>query len=699
MTVTPTADGALSVRQPAPDLRYDMGNLRLFAACDARGRITAFQLPEGIAVLRRWDVDPRLDGVPVQWREAEALGRRWTLRGAVLGVQVTLRTVCDGASAALAQQWELHNAGHAARTFTLNLDVAFDLGRPDVQVGASPVGARLYRLVREHPAAHRLLGYRRWRVLDWIGNAQKRLRAQPGGNLRVTTLHDGVQVQGDITATLRAGVPLQAVTPHDGGARLRWRVTLRPGETLSVPVIVATGPEADADPGRVDAIRADADAYAVWLSGAFECADPLLRSLYVAALNVVLAMYKELPSGFAGLWAGPGYAFPPRIYFRDSYWTALNVLPYRPEWVRRHLLSLAEGVHADGTCPSGVIDRAILPFEDQDTPGAADWLPDHHDSPAFFVLLLHDYVLWTGDMALLDQRVEDGRTLWACARAALRHLTHNPGKAHAPNDWADNVLRSEWVTYDLGLLVGALHAAADLARLRGDDSVAATYAQDARQVARLLDVHTWDAERGYYIDYRRTRRPAYAETHLALDTLVALRYAAAPPERAESVLDHARTMLQTRHNDAQPYGDWGVMCCFPPYGNPADLFAKSARAYNYHNGAEWPYLNAIYAQVLLERDDPDWRYVLTRWWALQLERDQLTPLEYHTPAYPDGAPLQGWSGMAVSAMLCGGLNLRPAPGGTISPRVPPWGASTFRHLVIRGQPRTVTVADGAVTIT
>jgi hypothetical protein len=106
----------------------------------------------------------------------------------------------------------------------------------------------------------------------------------------------------------------------------------------------------------------------------------------------------------------------------------------------------------------------------------------------------------------------------------------------------------------------------------------------------------------------------------------------------------------------------------------------------------------VYAQLLMEHGDPDWSYALTRWWQIQLDNGWLTPVEYHSPAHPPGAFLQGWSGMAVSAMLVGGLGLRPALNGAITLRVPPWGESTFHNLIVRGKKRTVIVSGDAVKL-
>ena len=47
MQIVPQSGGALRVEQPAPETVYDLGNARVYAQCDAQGRITRASLPEG----------------------------------------------------------------------------------------------------------------------------------------------------------------------------------------------------------------------------------------------------------------------------------------------------------------------------------------------------------------------------------------------------------------------------------------------------------------------------------------------------------------------------------------------------------------------------------------------------------------------------------------------------------------------------
>jgi|GEM_PF-5255591 len=113
----------------------------------------------------------------------------------------------------------------------------------------------------------------------------------------------------------------------------------------------------------------------------------------------------------------------------------------------------------------------------------------------------------------------------------------------------------------------------------------------------------------------------------------------------------AARSLQTRFNLRQPYGDWGVICVYPNYLNQSDLFSKSELPYCYHNGADWPYWDGVYAALLNRQGDPDWRYVLTRWWEVGLQQGRLTPVEYYSPTYPSGGMLQDWSAVPAAVLV------------------------------------------------
>jgi glycogen debranching enzyme len=113
--------------------------------------------------------------------------------------------------------------------------------------------------------------------------------------------------------------------------------------------------------------------------------------------------------------------------------------------------------------------------------------------------------------------------------------------------------------------------------------------------------------------------------------------------------------LESRHNAAQPYGDWGVLCAYPPYKRVRDIRAKTAFAFRYHNGSDWPYWDGVYAEERLRRGLGGARYALTRWWEICLKEGWAGAVEYFSPPFGRGSLLQGWSAMPAAVALKYGL--------------------------------------------
>lgn len=460
--------------------------------------------------------------------------------------------------------------------------------------------------------------------------------------------------------------------------RLPWGVLLVRQEGGSLRV--AAGEDLDEALGalalRDDEVVAEADAYdrgCDLLGGA----PPLLRSMATFGVHAALAAVKRDRKGlFSGVAAGPGYALPARSYYRDGYWTSSALLEVAPRAVHGLIDQLADGVGDDGEAPSGVIVPS--PFQAsaweqlrrQDSDLARDhrrpldWWSDHFDSPLFFVLLISDYVDRTGDSGPIDAH-------WHKLRAIDRRYAHLvrtgddlPRKPRNDRDWADNVFRSGLVTYDLALYYGALLALANLAGARDRE-----WAQDTRRRAERVkeqaNVRLWLAEQGHYAEY--VSDDGFIESHLAIDTLTAILFGLADESRSGQLLDRVRRSLETRHNEAQPYGDWGVTSVWPHYHRRTDLRGKTAFPFRYHNGSDWPYWDGVYADLLLERGLPGWEYPLLRWWEYGLAQGWASPVEYFSPPYGRGALLQAWSSYPAAVALRRGL--RDVKGGGSSTKM------------------------------
>ena len=437
------------------------------------------------------------------------------------------------------------------------------------------------------------------------------------------------------------------------------------------------------------------------LAAVLRLPDDELQGLFLQGLHAARAARKELPDGrFAGLAAGVGYAMPPRTYYRDGYWTLQALLPAWPEVAREQLLLLARELAPDGEAPSGVIvaspagERHWRARRDVDPTLAADhprdgvWWADHTDAPLFFALLACEAAAWCGDGGLWATEV-DGVAIGARVAAALERVHRSvdasglPVKPPHDRDWADNVFRGGHVTYDVGLYHGALVAVA-AALAASDPEASARYRERARVVRGAALRRLWREDLGHFVEFVEPAGPGQpagpagaggpaggrAEAHLAIDTLTAVRYGLADDARARRTLAAMRQRLETRHNHAQPYGDWGVMNVFPPYAPWVRRRGKSRFAYRYHNGADWPVWDGVYAEQRMRLGVGGWRYPLTRWWAVGLAQGRATPVEYASPPFGAGSPSNAWSSMPAAALLLGGFGLTPAGGA----RRPPWGA-------------------------
>jgi glycogen debranching enzyme len=386
-------------------------------------------------------------------------------------------------------------------------------------------------------------------------------------------------------------------------------------------------------------------------------AAPLLRSLVLQGAHAALSSARRDQDGrFAGLSAGLAYSNPPRTYYRDGYWTMQLLLRLAPDLVAAEIELLAQSLQPDGVAPSAVIvgGRHAEDFERRRLVEAAmaavhwrpgEWWSDHFDSPLFFVLAVADHAMATADDALAARHWPQLRAVFERYQG-LRGPDGLPVKPRNDRDWADNVYREGLVAYDIGLWIGALDALTRLGE-RLDPPLAARARAAAVEARAAVDKALWRGD--HYADY--VRPDGWAEAHLTLDELMLLRFDAAPDDKASTVLARVRDQLESRHNADQVYGDFGMLCAWPPFADPSALRAKSADLYRYHNGGEWPWLDAVYAAERLRRGLPGWRYPLMRWWEVCLGRGWAGPVEHFSTPFGRGSLLQGWSSLPAAVAL------------------------------------------------
>ncbi|WP_237154768.1 glycogen debranching protein [Oryzibacter oryziterrae] len=521
------------------------------------------------------------------------------------------------------------------------------------------------------------------------------------GPNRVLAANGGVHVAQTAPVMLIRGARLQSCHParrcawwHDAttdaagnrvvrtGARrvveTGWGVVIVLSEGEDLRIAVGTTVE-EAERGLLldaAAIIAEAEAYAARCDLA-PAADPLLRSMVIQGIHAALSSIRQDEKGaFAGLAAGQAYSAPARTYFRDGYWTLQPLLTLAPETVRDEIRLLATGLQPDGEAPSGVLltgdaqSSAWRRFlaDPKGPPGRFpdhhrhpnDWWSDHFDSPLFFVLALGDYARTTGDLAEVARHWPMVATILKRYFAFAGPDSVLPLKPRNDRDWADNVFRAGLVSYNIGLFVGALDVAVEFGGPH-DQALVDKARQMAAAARAEIDGKLFVPARDGYADYATPE--GFVEDHLVIDSLTLTRYGAITPERAKALLGAMQQQLESRHNSEQPYGDWGVLCAYPPYKQPKDLRGKTAFPFRYHNGSDWPYWSGVYAEQRLQYGLGGARYALTRWWQTCLENGWAGAVEYFSPPYGRGSLLQGWSAMPAAVVVKYGLdavNAEPA---------------------------------------
>lgn len=461
-----------------------------------------------------------------------------------------------------------------------------------------------------------------------------------------STKIDGINyIRNDLTgdfyldfAFSEGGTPLEKAFQHFTQVKLGGNV--KKGESKTFRFTMSAGARKDYTSADVvkclkefDLRKKEADGYIASLDR-YETNDEFLKAYYQSLLNCALSNYKDL-GRFKGFLAGIVYQFPARTYYRDGYWTILAVLPVRPELVRNEILTLAGGIDKkNGKCPSAVKSN----FK--------NYWGDHYDSPSFFVMMVYDYVVHTGDCSVLDERCRGG-TVFEAAAKALSRLSSSAdetgllvkGGEYNRRDWCDNVFRGGYVTYDEALYARALFAMGKLAKVKGLKEKANAYHENFLKVKKAINDLLWSEEKGYFINYKEG---AFTEDNLSIDTVVTVLFNLCSEDRAKSVLKNMERLLESKNNTEHGAGDFGTFCVYPFYKEIEDSVQKSSLPYYYHNGGDWPYLSAIYAYAKLMHK-MDFRYPLTRWFEYNIGKGNYTPVEFFSPIHPDGSLLQAWS--------------------------------------------------------
>ena len=358
------------------------------------------------------------------------------------------------------------------------------------------------------------------------------------------------------------------------------------------------------------------------------------KALYYSAYFCALENYKEL-GDFKAFMAGCRYVFPPRTYYRDSYFTVLCMYNGHTDKVRNEILCLSRAIEEDGSCPSAVIYDY-----------SAFW-GNHMDSPSLYVILIYDYVNNTKDTSVLYEQV-GGNTVLELMKRVLEKQSRSCDetgllvKRGAFNrlDWADEVNRYGYVAYDEILYARALYCYSMI--LKHENLAGAeAYGQRFEQVKAAINRYLWMDDKGYYLNFTNED---YTEDNLSIDTVLAVLYEIADEDQSKRLLQNCINMLDSRNNpDVETFG---MFCVYPLYKSMKAAVNKSANPFNYHNGSDWPYWSAMLAYAF-KKYGFEYEFALKNWFFYNLKKGNYTPIEYFSPYCKDGSLLQAWSSTAA----------------------------------------------------
>lgn len=361
------------------------------------------------------------------------------------------------------------------------------------------------------------------------------------------------------------------------------------------------------------------------------------KAMYLNCYYCALENYKE-KGDYKAFMAGQRYLLPMRSYYRDSYYTVLPMYNGHTDKVRNQIIALTKGISEDGTCPSAVKSDYTA------------WWGNHYDSPSFLALMLYDYVKHTGDTDFLRKKI-DGVTVYDKAEAAVVKLSMfadetnllYKGGIYNKRDWADEVNRYGYVTYDEVLYARAWLSLSRLCMLLGEQNKGNMFEEKYHKVKDAINTLLWDEKLGYYVNFKNHD---YTENNLSIDTVFAVIFGIADATRAQRVLHNMENMLECRNNTAVKAADFGVMSVYPFYKHPRSAYNKSSEPFHYHNGSNWPYLSAMYAYAKRQHG-MEYKYALESWFTYNVEKHNFTPIEYFSSVQPDGSLLQAWSSAAA----------------------------------------------------
>ncbi len=601
--LTPHSNTGLSCTCPFHhDVRYDLSNYNVLLQTDGCFQISRYSIPNRFDVFfpNSFYLSVAINGVPLPHsvqKQVVMLGRMQTITLTHADITITGQVFLNENNQAVFQQF--HFSSNAALDCSIEINFGFLLHTQS-----------FWEFQTEHQLFNRT-SQQPTQIIAVTGKENRLLRHQitPEWEFSLACsepIHLR-EIEGD-SLHYSLDFPLHAGKEHT--SKIVYRM-----EDYEVPDPVPASQYLS----NFDSSFQSALEYSQFLSDNAKGSTPLEKSLYSSCLNSALSNYTEMDD-FKGFLSNAQYPPATKTFYRDSYFACLAALPYKPDWVKNQILMLALGVRQNGTCPDSV------------TGYRESHRPSQHDSGAFFITLLYEYICFTGNTALLNY-VENGSTMLELAVQITQAMIDSADSNYLINrgkndrkDWAGDIYREGYVTYIQALFYRSLYCTSKLLQLSGETQFQ-TYQDYAAKVRENINTLLWMPDQGHYYNYYS---PQQKEPNLSLDTIFTVLYGVATPKQTRQLLANMQHRLETRYNAKQPFGNWGTMCVYPLYQHQAHLVEKSSHAFECHNGSDWPFLSCLYAFVKA-RFNMDYSYPLTCWYQHCLEHEWATPIGSYSP--------------------------------------------------------------------
>jgi glycogen debranching enzyme len=476
--------------------------------------------------------------------------------------------------------------------------------------------------------------------------------------------------------------------------RAQYRLTLEPHTPVRIELSAAAAESRHEPPPPVrvrDAVpRLRASAGRLQAEGARIASDnPAFNALLARSFADLSMLLTETPEGrlpYAGV---PWYVCP---FGRDAIITSLQLLPYHPDVAAATLRFLARW---QGRTVNAFLDeepgKILHEYRQGEMANCREipFIPYYGtiDATPLFVVLLGEYVRWTGDLGL-------ARALWPAARAALRWMREH-GDAdgdgyleyamHSPigltnqgwKDSGDAVMHADGrlapppiaLVEVQGYAYAAWMAGADVAELLGEAGDAAGWRRQAATLHARFNEDFWMEQEGFYA--------------LALDgRKQPCEVVSSNPGHClwTGIIDERRAPAVAKRLLAEDmFSGWGIR-----------TLAARERRYNpmsYHNGSVWPHDNALAAAGFRRHRLPEHALTVAtalfeaaRWF----EHARIPELFCGFPRHADRGPIsypvacapQAWAAGAAFQVLTALVGLQADAHRRhltlVNPLLPPW---------------------------